>query len=92
MARLSRYFVKNQPQHMIQRGNNRELIFAGNADYRFYLECLQEAPERHRLAIHATVADDPPRASACHAACIDKSAKHPSVGGAALCAALQLYV
>ncbi len=92
MARLSRYFVKNQPQHMIQRGNNRELIFAGNADYRFYLECLQEAAERHRLAIHATVADDQPRASACHAACIDKSAKHPSVGGAALCAALQLYV
>lgn len=55
MARLPRYFVKNQPQHVIQRGNNRELIFAGNADYRFYLDCLQEAAERHRLAIHATV-------------------------------------
>ncbi len=55
MARLPRYFVKNQPQHVIQRGNNRELIFAGNADYQFYLDCLQEAAERHRLAIHAYV-------------------------------------
>ncbi len=90
MARLPRYFVKHPPQHVIQRGNNREPIFASKADYRFYLECLQEAGERQRLALHATVADDPPRASACNAACIEKSAKHPSVGGPALCATLQL--
>lgn len=55
MARLPRYFVKNQPQHVIQRGNNRERIFARKADYRFYLDCLQAAAERHRLAIHAYV-------------------------------------
>jgi hypothetical protein len=28
MARLPRFFIPNQPQHIIQRGNNRELIFA----------------------------------------------------------------
>jgi len=28
MARLPRYFVKDQPLHVIQRGNNREPIFA----------------------------------------------------------------
>ena len=44
-----------QPQHVIQRGNNREPIFASKEDYRFYLECLHEAAERHRLAIHAYV-------------------------------------
>ena len=55
MARLPRYFVEGQPQHIIQRGNNREPIFAGKADYSFYLDCLQEAAKRHGCAIHAYV-------------------------------------
>ena len=55
MARLARYFVEGQPQHLIQRGNNREPIFVANDDYRFYLECLQEAAERYGSAIHAYV-------------------------------------
>lgn len=55
MARLPRYFVEGQPQHLIQRGNNREPIFVGDDDYLFYLECLQEAAERHGCAIHAYV-------------------------------------
>ncbi|MHC4071530.1 MAG: transposase [Planctomycetota bacterium] len=55
MARLPRYFAKNQPQHVIPRGNNREPIFASKEDYRFYLECLHGAAERRRLAIHAYV-------------------------------------
>ncbi len=41
--RLPRYFVKGQPQHAIQHGNNREPIFASKEDYRFYLYCLHEA-------------------------------------------------
>ncbi len=55
MARLPRYFVKGQAQHIIQRGNNRELIFAHNDDYRFYLECLQSAVEKNKLSIHSYV-------------------------------------
>ena len=55
MARLARYFVKGQPQHLIQRGNNREPIFAGDEDYLFYLECLKEAAEIHSCVIHAYV-------------------------------------
>lgn len=53
--RLPRYFVKGYPQHVIQRGNNRDVIFASDADYLFYLECLAEAAEKHRLQIHAYV-------------------------------------
>ena len=53
MARLARYFAEGQPQHLIQRGNNREPIFSADEDYLFYTECLQEAAERHRCAIHA---------------------------------------
>ncbi|MBQ0718730.1 MAG: transposase [Gammaproteobacteria bacterium] len=55
MARLARCFVEGQPQHIIQRGNNREPIFAVERDYLFYLECLQEAAEQHGLAIHSYV-------------------------------------
>ena len=55
MARLSRYFVKGQPQHIIQRGNNRELIFVHDDDYQFYLECLQSAIEKNKLWVHSYV-------------------------------------
>jgi len=55
MARLRRYFVKDVPQHIIQRGNNRDVVFAAEEDYRFYLECLGEAMERHGLRVHAYV-------------------------------------
>ncbi len=55
MARLSRYYIKDQPQHIIQRGNNREPIFAGQQDYEFYLECLADAAKRNKLKIHAYV-------------------------------------
>jgi putative transposase len=55
MARLPRYFVKDQAQHIIQRGNNRDPIFASDDDYRFYLDCLQDAGKRHELLIHAYV-------------------------------------
>lgn len=55
MARLPRYFIKDQPQHLIQRGNNRELIFGANEDYQFYIECLKEASQNNGLKIHAYV-------------------------------------
>lgn len=55
MARLPRYFVKGQPQHIIQRGNNREVIFVHDDDYLFYLECLQSAIKKNKLCVHAYV-------------------------------------
>jgi len=55
MARLPRIYVKNQPQHIIQRGNNRERIFVDKQDYLFYLKCLQDAVKTHKLNIHAYV-------------------------------------
>src|SRR5204863_5255733 len=33
MARLGRYFLPDQPLHVIQRGNNRQAIFFDDADY-----------------------------------------------------------
>ena len=55
MARLPRYVIPGQPQHIIQRGNNRQAIFAAEADYQFFRDALVEAAEKHGLAIHAYV-------------------------------------
>lgn len=55
MARLPRLFLPGQPIHAIQRGNNREPIFATEEDYRFYIECLAKAATEQGLAIHAYV-------------------------------------
>ena len=55
MARLPRNFIPNLPQHVVQRGNNRQAIFIDDADRRRYLECLAEASSRQGCAIHAYV-------------------------------------
>lgn len=55
MARLPRFFVAGQPLHAIQRGNNREPIFAAHEDYGFYRECLLDAVKTQDCAIHAYV-------------------------------------
>ncbi len=55
MARLPRYVLPGQPQHLIPRGNNREPIFAQAADYAFYLKKLKFACEPHTCVIHAYV-------------------------------------
>ena len=55
MARLPRYVIPGQPQHIIQRGNNRQVIFAADADYQFFRDAVVEAAGRFGLAIHAYV-------------------------------------
>lgn len=55
MARLPRYNLPGQPQHVILRGNNRSIIFVAEEDYHFFIECLQNAAEQHGCAIHAYV-------------------------------------
>jgi putative transposase len=55
MARLPRYILPGQPQHVIQRGNNRAAMFVAPADYHFFCECLKTACERHACGLHAYV-------------------------------------
>lgn len=55
MARLLRFVLPGQPQHVIVRGNNRTEIFCADADYLFYLEKLQQACEKHNCLLHAYV-------------------------------------
>jgi len=55
MARQQRFRLPGEPQHVIQRGNNRGITFVDAQDYRFYLETLAEASRRFGCAIHAYV-------------------------------------
>lgn len=53
MARLPRLIVPGYPHHIIQRGNDRQLIFRESGDYQFFLALLGEYAKRERVAIHA---------------------------------------
>ena len=55
MARLPRFVLPGQPQHVIQRGNNRQATFRTEDDYLFYLDKLSEAADKHQCDIHAYV-------------------------------------
>lgn len=55
MARLPRFVIPGQPQHVIQRGNDRQVIFQTDSDYNFYLEKLHAAADKHQCDIHAYV-------------------------------------
>jgi len=55
MARSARYFLPDQPLHVIQRGNNRGAIFFAPGDYAHYRGWLAEAAAEYGCAIHAYV-------------------------------------
>lgn len=55
MARLPRLTLPGHPHHIIQRGNNRQAIFASTADYETLLRQLEEFGRKFRVAIHSYV-------------------------------------
>lgn len=55
MARLSRVSPIGVPEHIIQRGNNRQICFASKEDMRAYLGWLKEYSKKHRVEVHAWV-------------------------------------
>lgn len=55
MARLPRLTVPGYPHHIIQRGNNRQAIFAERADYEQLLALIEEHAKCFGVAVHAYV-------------------------------------
>jgi putative transposase len=55
MARLPRLTLPGYPHHVIQRGNNRQAIFAKTADYQRLLDLLDDNARQFDVAIHAYV-------------------------------------
>ena len=55
MARLPRLSLPGYPHHIIQRGNNRQIIFTSVADYQVLLDLLRANARKFDIAIHAYV-------------------------------------
>ena len=55
MPRKPRFRLPGVPQHVIQRGNNREPCFFFETDYYRYLENLESAAKKFHCQIHAYV-------------------------------------
>ena len=55
MPRQPRYFIPNIPQHIIQRGVDRQAVFFEPGDYTLYLRSLRKAARQHECQVHAYV-------------------------------------
>ena len=55
MPRRPRVVLPHVPLHLIQRGNNRQICFVADEDYRFYLDWLKEYASKSGCRIHAYV-------------------------------------
>ena len=55
MARLARVCPIGIPQHVIQRGNNRQVCFASEQDFAAYVSWLRDYSKKHQVDIHAWV-------------------------------------
>ncbi len=55
MARQPRNSIPNIPQHVIQRGADRQAVFFSAQDYELYLDTLRAAASQYERSIHAFV-------------------------------------
>jgi len=55
MARLPRLNLPGIPQHVIQRGNNKQVSFFNDKDYAVYLDKLKLYSEKYSVAVHSYV-------------------------------------
>lgn len=55
MARLPRLVLPNHPHHIIQEGNDRQLIFREDEDYQRFLGWLKDSAREFKVAVHAYV-------------------------------------
>lgn len=58
MARLPRLTVPGYAHHLIQRGNNRQAIFASDGDRQFLLDLFAEQAKACEVAVHGYVLMD----------------------------------
>ena len=55
MSRLPRLGVAGVPQHVVQRGNNRQICFGALEDFAAYAQWLRESAQEHEVAVHGWV-------------------------------------
>lgn len=55
MARLPRLVLPHHPHHILQTGNDSQLVFREDEDYQRYLAWLKESAKEFKVAVHAYV-------------------------------------
>ena len=53
MPRMARVVLPHMPDHVVQRGHNRQVVFAGDEDYERYLEDLRELSSALEIRVYA---------------------------------------
>lgn len=53
MPRIGRIVLPDYPHHIVQRGHNRQVVFAQEEDFRNYLENLQELKVQYEIQVFA---------------------------------------
>lgn len=53
MPRVGRVVLPDYPHHVIQRGHNRQVVFAQEEDFRNYLENLHELKALYGIQVFA---------------------------------------
>lgn len=53
MPRRPRLHIPGIPQHVVQRGNDRQPVFFSDDDCRFYLDWLGEYADKRKIPVHA---------------------------------------
>ncbi len=52
MPRIGRVVVPNYPHHVVQRGHNRQVVFAESVDFEYYLETLAEFKAEYAIKVY----------------------------------------
>lgn len=52
MPRMGRVVLANYPHHVVQRGHNRQVVFASEEDFSYYLDTLAEFKEDFRVKVY----------------------------------------
>lgn len=53
MPRIGRVMLANYPHHIVQRGHNRQVVFAAARDFERYLETLAEFKSLFGIQVYA---------------------------------------
>jgi putative transposase len=53
MPRMGRVVLANYPHHVVQRGHDRQVVFAGEADFKRYLADLKELKDAFEVRVFA---------------------------------------
>ncbi|ETV54315.1 hypothetical protein Q044_00049 [Pseudomonas aeruginosa BWHPSA039] len=64
MPRQGRVVLPNYPLHVVQRGHNRQVVFAEDEDYQRYLSDLRDLKDAFGIKVYAFLPDDQPCPSA----------------------------